>query len=55
MGHRKNNGHLGRNFLKGEVKDAINALLWGAGYNLHKILRQLAFFCALRFGDCYGT
>ena len=51
----KNDGRLGRNFLKGEAGNAINALLCGAAYNLHKILRQLEFFCALRFGDYYGA
>ena len=42
IGHMKNDGRLGRNFLKGEEGDAINALLCGAGHNLRKILRQLA-------------
>lgn len=46
IGHMKTDGHLGRNFLNGEAGDAINALLCGAGYNLRKILRQLAIFCA---------
>ena len=45
-GHMKNDGRLGRNFLKGEAGDAINALLCGAGHNLRKILRQLALLCA---------
>ncbi len=42
----KNDGRLGRNFLKGTAGDAMNALLCGAGYNLRKILRQLALLCA---------
>ena len=42
----KNDGRLGRNFLKGEAGDAINALLCGAGHNLRKILRQLALLYA---------
>lgn len=46
IGHMKNDGRLGRNFLKGEAGDAVNALLCGAGYNLRKILRQLAFLYA---------
>lgn len=46
IGHMKNDGRLGRNFLKGEVGDAINALLCGAGHNLRKILRQLALLLA---------
>jgi len=45
----KNDGRLGRNFLKGVIGDAMNALLCGAGHNLRKILRQLALLCA-RFG-----
>jgi hypothetical protein len=42
IGHMKNDGRLGRNFLKGAAGDAINALRWGAGHNLRKILLQLA-------------
>jgi IS5 family transposase len=49
IGHIKNVRRLGRNFLKGVVGDAMNALLCGAGHNLRKILRQLALLCA-RFG-----
>lgn len=46
IGHMKNDGHLGRNFLKGIAGDAMNALLCGAGHNLRKILRRLALLCA---------
>jgi IS5 family transposase len=46
IGHMKNDGRLGRNFLKGAAGDAINALLCGAGHNLRKILRQLALLFA---------
>lgn len=49
IGHMKNDGRLGRNFLKGVAGDAMNALLCGAGHNLRKILRRLALLCA-RFG-----
>ena len=49
IGHMKNDGRLGRNFLKGAAGDAMNALLCGAGYNLRKILGHLALLCA-RFG-----
>ncbi len=45
IGHMKNDGRLGRNFLKGTEGDALNALLCGAGHNLRKILRRLALFC----------
>ena len=44
-GHMKNDGRLGRNFLKGAAGDAMNALLCAAGHNLRKILRQLAPLC----------
>ena len=46
IGHMKNDGRLGRNFLKGAEGDAINALLCGAGHNLRKILRRLALLYA---------
>ncbi len=49
IGHMKNDGRLGRNFLKGAIGDAMNALLCGAGHNLRKILHQLALLRA-RFG-----
>jgi transposase, IS5 family len=42
IGHMKNDGRLGRNFLAGSIGDAINALLCGAGYNLRLILNYLA-------------
>ncbi len=48
IGHLKSDGRLGRNFLKGELGDAMNAILCGAGHNLRKILNQLRFFCARR-------
>jgi IS5 family transposase len=48
IGHLKSDGRLGRNFLKGEFGDAINALLCGAGHNLRKILNRPRLFCACR-------
>ena len=47
IGHMKSDGRLGRNFLKGALGDAINALLCGAGHNLRKILKRLALLWAL--------
>ena len=47
IGHMKNDGLLGRNFLKGMVGDAQNALLCGAGHNLRKILARLRLLFAL--------
>lgn len=41
IGHMKDDGKLGRNFLKGALGDKINALLCGAGHNIRLILRKL--------------
>jgi len=41
IGHMKNDGLLGRNFLKGMAGDAMNAILCGAGHNLRKILAKV--------------
>ncbi len=50
IGHMKNDGRLGRNFLKGAAGDAMNALLCGTGYNLRKILLPVgAFMCSFRY------
>ena len=47
IGHLKNDGHLGRNYLKGTVGDKINATLSGVGHNFRLLLRwirELLFF-----------
>jgi IS5 family transposase len=64
LGHMKNDGLLGRNFLKGMQGDAMNAFLCGAGHNLRKMLawirlclyrwaaplvRQICVLCFLPF------
>ena len=41
IGHMKNEGKLRRNWLKGSLGDALNAVLCGAGHNLRMILRAL--------------
>lgn len=41
IGHMKTDGLLGRNYLLGEMGDAINAVLCGAGQNLRMILKKL--------------
>jgi IS5 family transposase len=46
IGHEKQDHGLGRNHLKGQEGDRINALLAGCGFNLRKLLR--AFSCVLR-------
>ncbi|KVD69886.1 hypothetical protein WI89_18280 [Burkholderia ubonensis] len=47
IGHRKADGKLDRNWLKGGLGDAIHAVLCGAGHNLWMILRKLRLFCVL--------
>ena len=44
IGHMKQEGKLGRNYLKGKTGDEINALLTGTGHNLRMILRKLRNF-----------
>jgi len=46
IGHMKNDGHLGRNYLLGEMGDRVNVMLSGAGHNLRLILARLANFFA---------
>jgi IS5 family transposase len=41
IGHMKEDGKLGRNWLQGSIGDKINALLCGAGHNMRIILRKL--------------
>ena len=50
IGHLKNDGLLGRNFLKGATGDAMNVILAAAGHNLRIILRKLrlSWLCCLR-------
>jgi transposase, IS5 family len=43
IGHEKHDHGLGRNYLKGEEGDRINALLAGCGFNLRKLLRAFSF------------
>jgi IS5 family transposase len=52
ISHMKNDGCLGRNYLKGYLGSRINALLSACGQNLRKLLnwlaaRPLSTFCAL--------
>jgi IS5 family transposase len=41
IGHMKSDGLLGKNWLKGELGDAMHAILCGAGHNLRLILAHL--------------
>ena len=43
IGHEKQGHGLGRNHLKGQEGDRINALLAGCGFNLRKLLRAFSF------------
>ena len=50
IGHQKADGKLGKNWLKGILGDALNAMLCGVGHNLRKILAHLrrlfVYLCA---------
>ncbi len=39
IGHLKSDGHLGRNYLKGELGDKQNAMLTAVGYNFRLLLK----------------
>ena len=41
IGHMKNEGHLGRCYLKGRTGDAANVILTAVGYNLHLVVAWL--------------
>lgn len=42
IGHLKNDGRLGRNYLLGVLGDMLNAILCGCGQNIRKLLAFLA-------------
>jgi IS5 family transposase len=44
IGHMKEDGRLGRNWLKGALGDALHAVLCGAGHNIRILLRRLRLF-----------
>jgi len=41
IGHMKSDGKLDRNWLKGALGDALNAVLCGAGHNIRLIINKL--------------
>ena len=47
IGHMKNDGHLGRNFLKGYQGDQANAVLTAVGYNFRLILAWIRLLLCL--------
>ena len=54
IGHAKNDGRLGRNYLLGHDGDKINALLAAAGHNLRLILNKLRSLFARVLADLLG-
>lgn len=52
IGHMKSDGRLDRNYLKGTLGDAMNALLVGAGHNIRLLLRRLGLFFSSSLGTC---
>ena len=54
IGHMKADGRLGRNFLKGQIGDEMNAILCAAGQNLRKILNKLRLFYAQQIWRLVG-
>ena len=53
IGHMKNDGLLGRCFLKGEEGDAMNIILCACGHNLRKILNYLRSFMRYFLNACW--
>jgi IS5 family transposase len=47
IGHMKQDGRLGRNYLLGSIGDALNAILCGVGYNLRLIRNWLRYLLVL--------
>jgi len=45
IGHLKSDGHLGRNYLKGELGDKQNALFAAAGHNIRLLLKWFKRLC----------
>lgn len=46
IGHLKSDHRIDRNWLKGQLGDAMHAVLCACGYNLHLLLRHLAHLLA---------
>ena len=51
----KQQGHLGRCYLKGHAGDAANAILTAAGYNFRRILAWLRIFLRLFLSRLMAT
>lgn len=46
IGHMKMDGKLARNPLKGALRDALHAVMCGAGHNMRLMLKKLRLLCA---------
>ncbi len=55
ISHMKNDGHLGRNYLKGREGDAANAILCAVGHNFRLILAWLRLFLRLLLATILAT
>jgi len=55
IGHMKNDGHLGRNYLKGRHGDAANAILSAIGHNFRIILAWLRMLLRLFLAALFAT
>ena len=55
IGHMKEEGHLGRCYLKGQAGDAANAILTAAGYNFRRILAWLRILLRLILSRLIGN
>ena len=55
ISHMKNDGHLGRNYLKGREGDAANAILSAVGHNFRLILAWLRVFLRLPVAAILAT
>lgn len=55
IGHAKNDGHLGRNYLRGVIGDKINALYAAIGFNFRQLLRFLRLLLRLILATLRST
>lgn len=55
IGHMKSEGKLRRNYLKGTIGDALNALLCAIGHNMRLLWRHIRFLFALILVILFGN
>lgn len=54
IGHMKSDGKLKRNYLKGTIGDALNALLCAIGHNMRLVLRKIKSLFVLIWTYLFG-